>query len=252
MKLDVNWSFEDALSNINDRYPPYGMTNPQIRSTQLQAWGQLVGRTRAVSLFDEAIARHGSITSLGRQYSITVAKLREMRSYYNSLPNDRLSPEQQMIADLQRLGQESETIDAKRDLVLREEGDKAEFVKDIVAMANNGRPSYLIIGLEDGTFNPVGRLTNHYTTNDINQILSGRIDPPVAVEYRELIIDGNEYAFIEINGTNRPYIVARDIIHGRTDRKQVRIFKGMIFVRHRDRTEGISRAELEEIYRARG
>mgnify|MGYP000955716012 CR=1 FL=1 len=251
MQLDRGWSFEDALHNINLRHPPYGLVGPQLRNRQIEAWGQLVGRTRALALFDQAVARYGSITALGREYHITVPTLRQLRSYYENLPDDLLDRERRIIAGLQRLGQESETIDAKRELILREEGDKAEFVKDVVAMANNGRPSCLIIGLEDGTFAPVGRLAHHYNTNDINQILAGRIDPPVVVEYREIIIDGNEYALLDINGTNRPYIVARDVVHAQADRKRVRVYKGTIFVRHGDRTEGISRAELEEIYKAR-
>ena len=41
-------------------------------------------------------------------------------------------------------------------------GEKAEFVKDVVAMANNGEQSYLIIGLEDGTFADVGSLHCQY------------------------------------------------------------------------------------------
>lgn len=156
-----------------------------------------------------------------------------------------------IIRELRRIGQEWEKVDAKQELILKEVGDKAEFVKDIIAMANNGEPSYLIIGLEDGTFADVGKLSYHYTTNDINQILVDKIDPPIVVDYKEFIIDGNEYAIVEINGQNPPYIAARDLIHNRTDRKQVRVYRGTIYVRHADRTEGISRAELEEILKRR-
>lgn len=57
---------------------------------------------------------------------------------------------------------------------------------------------------------------------------------------------------MEIIGYNLPYIVARDLVPDRTDRKQIRIYKGMIFVRHEDGTEGISRTELEELLTKRG
>lgn len=154
------------------------------------------------------------------------------------------------IRKLQAIRQEWKTVDAKQKLILQEVGDKAEFVKDVVAMANNREPSYIVIGLEDGTFLPTGLLSHHHKKNDINQILVDKIDPPLVVDYREFIIEGNEYAVIEIVGHNPPYIVARDLIHNRQDRKQVRIHKGTIFVRHEDRTEGISRAELEELFRS--
>ncbi len=158
----------------------------------------------------------------------------------------------EIITRLQTTRQEWKTVDAKQELILREDGDKAEFVKDIIAMANNGAPSYIVIGLQDRTFSSIGRLSNHQQKNDINQILSDKVDPPIVIDYAEYTIDGNEYGVIEIYGHNRPYIVARDLVHKKPDRKQVRIYKGTIYVRHEDRTEGISRSELEEILSAGG
>ena len=251
MQLSTDWSFEDALYNLNGYYRPSGLVGPQLRNRQLESWGQLVGRTKALAQFDRAVNQNGSLTALGRNYQIAVPTLRQIRHFFESLPDETLEREKKIIQKIQAIGQESETIDAKRELVLKENGDKAEFVKDVVAMANNGEPSYIIIGLEDGTFAPVGKLAYHYNMNDINQILSDKIDPPVVVDYREFVIDGNEYAILEINGFNTPYIVARDLVHNQTDRKRTRVHKGTIYVRHADRTEGISRAELEEMLKGR-
>jgi hypothetical protein len=156
----------------------------------------------------------------------------------------------EIIGRLQTIGQEWNTVDAKQDLILQEVGDKAEFAKDIIAMANNGEPSYLIIGLEDETFTPTGVLSHRYKKNDLNQILSDKIDPPLVVDYQEFTIDGNECAVVEVFGHNPPYIVARDLVHNKKDRKRVRIHKGTIYVRHSDRTEGISRSELEKFFRS--
>src|SRR6266540_7218738 len=153
----------------------------------------------------------------------------------------------EIIERLRSNQREWKTIDAKQTLILKENGDKAEFVKDIAAMANNFETSYLVIGLSDKTFLDVGPLANHYTKNDINQILEGNIDPPVIVDYKEFSVNSNEYALIEVFGNNPPYIIARDLVHNVSDRKRVRIYKGTIFVRHEDRTEGISRSELEEL-----
>jgi hypothetical protein len=68
-----------------------------------------------------------------------------------------------IIRKLRAIGQEWDTVDAKQDLILREVGDKAEFVKDVVAMANNGEPSCLIIGLEDETFAPERAFPSNYS-----------------------------------------------------------------------------------------
>src|SRR6185295_16389956 len=251
MHLRIEWNFEEALQNINAEHPPWGHVGPQLRNRQVEAWGQLVGRTRALALFDMAVEQNSSLTALARKYNITIGTLRNLRRFFENLPDGLLDRERKVINMLQLMGQETETVDAKREIILREIGDKAEFIKDVAAMANNGEPSFLVIGLEDGTFAPVGRLAHHYSTNDINQLLSDKIDPPVIVDYREFELNGNEYAVIEINGQNPPYIISRDIVHGPTDRKRSRVYKGTIFVRHADRTEGISRAELEEMLRKR-
>ncbi|MGB3478061.1 MAG: ATP-binding protein [bacterium] len=155
----------------------------------------------------------------------------------------------EIIKRIQAKKQEWKTVEVKRELILQELGDKAEFVKDVVAMANNREPSYLVIGLEDRTLLPKGALNHHYTKNDLNQILVDKIDPTIVVDYQEFTIDRNEYAVVEIIGRNPPYIVARDIIHNKHDRKRVRVHKGTIYVRHEDRVVGISRSELEEVFR---
>jgi hypothetical protein len=156
-----------------------------------------------------------------------------------------------IIKRLQATGQEWRTVDAKADLILDGSGDKAEFIKDVVAMANNGEPSYIVIGLQDKTFTAIGKLVHHYDKNTLNQILAGKVDPPITVGYREFELNGNEYAVVEVRGNNRPYIVAQDLIHGPTDRKRTRIHKGTIYIRHEDRTTGISRAELDKFSEAK-
>src|SRR5437879_5953245 len=116
----------------------------------------------------------------------------------------------EIIEKLRKLGRESKTIDAKQGLSLaeKETGTKAEFVKDIAAKANNGEKRYIEIGLYDGTFADVGKLSYHYSKNWLNQILEDKIDPPVAIDYQEFTINGNEYGLIEIVGHNPPYIIA--------------------------------------------
>jgi len=158
----------------------------------------------------------------------------------------------EIISKLRAKGMEWTTVDAKQELSLTGNGEKAEFVKDVTAMANNGEKSYIVIGLQDGTFADIGTLSNHYLKNNLNQLLEGKIDPPVIIDYQEFTVNGNEYGLVEIIGYNPPYIVARDFIANPGDRKQTKIYKGTIFIRHEDRTEGISRAELDELLKNRG
>ena len=111
----------------------------------------------------------------------------------------------------------------------------------MVAMANNAEPSFLLIGLKDGIFTPLGELANsHRNKTSLNEILTQKIHHPLTIGYQEFTIDGNEYAVIEVHGNNPPYIVAIDLVH---------IRNGMIYVRHEDRKGGVSRSELEKYFK---
>ncbi len=73
-------------------------------------------------------------------------------------------------------------MDAKQEMN-HEYGTKVEFVKDMVAMASNGEPSFLVIGLKDGTFTPVGALSYNHNKNDLNNFLVNKIDPLLTIGY---------------------------------------------------------------------
>ena len=111
------------------------------------------------------------------------------------------------IIELIKRAEEGPTLDYKEDLLLAKDGDKAEFVKDVIALANNGEIAHIITGVEDGTGRPVG-LKTHHTVEQINQILKDKCDPPISVEYIEKNILGYDIGVIEVKGENPPYIVS--------------------------------------------
>jgi serine/threonine-protein kinase len=92
MLLDPAWSFEQALAEISSVYTPGGYFGGPQRNRMIEAWGQLVGRNRAVRELDQAVVRYGSLTALGRAQSITVRTLRSLREYYLALPVDPHRP----------------------------------------------------------------------------------------------------------------------------------------------------------------
>jgi hypothetical protein len=79
MAINSAWSFEEALSNINQQHPPWGHVGPQLRNKQLESWGQLVGRTRALASYDLAVEQCGSLTSLGKTYSTHYVRSRSAK-----------------------------------------------------------------------------------------------------------------------------------------------------------------------------
>jgi hypothetical protein len=89
MLINKDWDFETAVNEISKKYYPGGVTTGPLRNRQVEAWGQLVGRTRALSEFDAAIKRHGSRSAFGKEYRVTLPTLRAFREFFGNLPNDQ-------------------------------------------------------------------------------------------------------------------------------------------------------------------
>jgi hypothetical protein len=149
---------------------------------------------------------------------------------------------------------EGPTLDYKEDLNLQTDGDKAQFVKDVLSLANSGQTAHIIIGVEDGTRKLVGIKTKH-KAEQLNDILKGKCDPPLTVEYAEKTILGNEVGIVEFIGDNPPYIVSvTDQFGGiptSNPQKSFYICRGTVFVRCFNKNEGTSRADLDKMYKVK-
>lgn len=91
MLINKDWDFETAVKEISNKYYPGGITTGPLRNRQVEAWGQLVGRTRALTEFDSAIQRYGSRTAFGREYRVTLPTLRHFREFFENLPDDQVT-----------------------------------------------------------------------------------------------------------------------------------------------------------------
>jgi len=158
------------------------------------------------------------------------------------------------IIELIEKAEEGPTLDYKEDLPLAADGDKARFVKDVIALANSGKTSHIIVGVEDGTGRPVGLKTSH-KVEQLNQILKDKCDPPISVEYTERNILGYPIGVIEITGENRPYVVAVPDRYGGAlssdPNKPFYIERGTVFVRNFNMNEGAKRADLDKMYQVK-
>ena len=155
------------------------------------------------------------------------------------------------IIELIEEAKEGPTLDYKEDLLLAKDGDKAEFVKDVIALANSGELAHIIIGVEDVTGKPVGLKTT-CTAERLNQILKDKCDPPIIVEYVEKKVLGYEVGVIEIKGEKPPYIVSvPDKYGGRfstNPNKSFHIQRGTVYVRNYNMNQGAKRADLDKIF----
>lgn len=147
--------------------------------------------------------------------------------------------------------QEGPAVDFKEDLRLESDGDKAEFVKDVLALANSGAIAHIITGIQDGTWKPIGIKISH-TAEKLNQILKDKCDPPLRVEYAEIDILHHRIGVVEIKGDNPPYIVAVADRYGGSPstnpQKQFFIERGTVFIRNFNINEGARRTDLDKMY----
>lgn len=147
---------------------------------------------------------------------------------------------QDELRDLVQLKKEGPTLDYKQDLNLEAKKDEAEFIKDVLALANSGYPAYIVTGIKDKTWEPID-ISKHYSQVQLNQILQYRTDPPISVEYAEMELNGVTHGIVKISGEDPPYLVmVKDKFGG--------IQKGTVFIRNVDMNEGARRAELDQMY----
>lgn len=148
---------------------------------------------------------------------------------------------EKILMDLQTNLVESSSIDGKATLNLKEMGDRATLIRHVSAIANTGQEGYLIIGVENKTWNPIGlpadsSLTkSDETQKQINQILAGRIDPPISISYRTYTYDNVLIGVVLIPHGNPPYILSiPDDRYGGQKSESNResyVYKGAIYVR---------------------
>ena len=155
------------------------------------------------------------------------------------------------IIELIKKAEEGLTLDYKEDLSLATDGDKAEFVKDVIALANSGQTAHIILGVQDGTWKPVGIKTSH-KAEQLNEILKDKSDPRISVEYLEKNILGYKIGVMEIAGKNPPYIVAVPDKFGGSlstnPQKEYYIQRGTVFIRNYNINEGARRVDLDQMY----
>src|SRR5437773_899221 len=89
--IDPTWTFEEALANLSERYTPGSIIGGPQRNRQIEAWGQIAGRTRALAELDEAVNRYGSVTAFCKNNQITNRTLRGLRQFFEALPEDKQS-----------------------------------------------------------------------------------------------------------------------------------------------------------------
>lgn len=149
---------------------------------------------------------------------------------------------------------ECEWLDYKSSLSLIYDKQKADFTKDVIAMKNVGG-GYLVIGVEDKTWKPIGLQDplpyDSKLLRDVIRACSG-LEIDIDIVHHETFKENGTglFAIIHVRGSNRrkrrrvPSVVSRDFNRDAS----FGLRKGDIFVRRGDSTVRVeSQAELEDV-----
>lgn len=134
---------------------------------------------------------------------------------------------------------EKEDIDFKQELNLDSAAQKAEFIKDIIAILNSKvNVGYLLIGIaNDGTFKGV----NTIEEEKIQQLIHRNINPHPSISC--YLVAFSDFSLcvgvIEIKGSKKPYKVSRAFD---------KLSQNEVFVRHGSVSANASPEEIIEMY----
>ena len=140
---------------------------------------------------------------------------------------------------------ETTSVEFKREVRTDTADQKAEFIKDILALANtqaSGR-RWLIVGFDNQTHvwskDPDRKLTQDH----IEQLLSVYAEPMIQTRYEVVDYRAGKVGRLEVlrEQTNLPYRVKRDTGYRK------RITAGQIFVRHGSQIEEATHLELQSL-----
>ena len=147
------------------------------------------------------------------------------------------------IIDLVKASPEQTVLDWKIDFILPNDDNKrGEIIKDIAAIANGASLSYgfLIYGVDPRRPDPIVGISNTYDDAKLQQLIKGKIEPPVEFLYYEVSAGPTIIGVIQIKPNRmRPHIITVDI---------GKVRNGQIVIRRGSSTDGIKLHDLFEFF----
>jgi hypothetical protein len=155
---------------------------------------------------------------------------------------------------------ETQTVEFKRELDLRTASNKAEFIKDVIALANanaTGPTRYILIGItNDGYYydpqDPEERanrdkLLNELSPERLQTIVSAHTSPVLQIRYAKVDYFDGPIGKLEVvrQVTAVPYQVSKSI--GSKDPKAHRVTKGQVPIRDGTITREATAEEIENM-----
>lgn len=151
---------------------------------------------------------------------------------------------------------ETTSVEFKRELHTDTADQKAELIKDLIALANTqaSGPRLLVVGFDDKTHEYSGPPDPKITQDHLEDLLARYTDPMVDVRWHTVEYKAGPVGQIEVwrDPKKLPYKVAKDVggkvakdVGDKGDKK--RVTAGQIFVRHGSHVEEPTEAELKAL-----
>ena len=104
---------------------------------------------------------------------------------------------------------ESPYLEFKESIDLENRKGKAEFLKDILALANStsaDHHTYLLIGVEDKTKKPIGITSFSLAEDQLQQVINDNCKPPISFAFKLVEYQSNSIGVLQIfHGTLKPH-----------------------------------------------
>ncbi|MFT5708565.1 MAG: hypothetical protein ACI9ES_002868 [Oceanospirillaceae bacterium] len=88
MIINKNWNLQCAFDAINNTYYPGGLQSGPQRNRQIETWGQLVGKTKAIAELEFLIKAYGSTNKMSKVVRMSPVTIKELRQFFESLPDE--------------------------------------------------------------------------------------------------------------------------------------------------------------------
>jgi hypothetical protein len=158
-----------------------------------------------------------------------------------------LTRESKFIDDLVK-DWETTSVEFKSDVSTDTDGQKAEFIRDILSLATTKASGqrWLIIGFDDNTHEYWGPPNPKLTPNHIEQLLHEYTIPMVQIQYRVVDYREEPVGKLEVfrDAKHLPYKVRKSLGSQRDKR---RITEGDIYVRHGSQVQPPTKEELQAL-----
>jgi hypothetical protein len=176
-----------------------------------------------------------------------VAGNKPIQCTYAGIVRSTRQPVHEKLSLLQRLVEEWETlkVEFKRQVSVQDNDGKAEFIKDVLALANTvGKTGYFVIGIDEETRRPIVGRQPLLIPEQIDQLISAYCEPFINIVYDTIRYQDAEVELLTVlrDPCDVPYRVKKSI---RGSKKEIK--EGDVFVRHGRIVEHPTELELKDL-----